>query len=210
MKKFLLFILAAQLIISGCGRTVYYKPEAAKPVLEAAQEIKLMKGKKILFVAVPNFRDEELIIPKNILSQEGAEIHIASLAKGDFSGNEGTTVEAEYALEDVKATDFDAVIFVGGPGMTRELENKDLQDLAKRFYDEKKITSAICVAPAVLANAGLLKGKRATVFPTAKGFLVEGGADYTAKPVEVDGLLITADGPESATAFANELIKSLE
>lgn len=203
-------ILTAQLIISGCGRTIYYKTEAPKPVPEAAQEIKLMQGKKILFVAVPNFRDGELIIPKNVLSQAGADIHIASLVKGDFSGNEGTTVEAEYALEEVVAADFDAVVFIGGPGMTRELENKGLQDLAERFYDAKKVTSAICVAPAVLANAGLLKGKKATVFPTAKGYLVEGGADYTAKPVEIDGLLITADGPESATAFANELIKSLE
>lgn len=210
MKRLLFFILTAQLILSGCGRTTYYPSEAQKTAPEEVKEIKLMEGKKILLVAVPNFRDPELTITKNILSQAGADIHIASLAKGDFTGNEGTTVEAEYTPQEVNPMDWDAVAFIGGPGMTRELENEYLQDLAKRFYASGKITSAICVAPAMLANAGLLKGKKATVFPTAKGYLIDGGADYTAKAVEKDGSLITADGPESAAAFANELIKSLE
>jgi protease I len=128
------------------------------------------------------------------------------LAKGDFVGNEGTTIEAEYALKDVNPDEFDAVIFVGGPGMTKELDNEELHALARRFDESGKLLTAICIAPSMLANAGVLKGKKATVFPTGKGFLISGGAEYTAKQVEKDGLLITADGPESAAAFANEII----
>lgn len=62
--------------------------------------------------------------------------------------------------------------------------------------------SAICLAPVTLANAGLLEGKRATVYPSAKSFLKWKGATYTGNPVEVDGNIVTANGPEVAEEFA--------
>jgi len=211
MKKILLIALISQLLISGCSVRNDGRPEQPlNDPIEGRAPIELMKDKKILFVAVPNFRDGELIIPKNILSEQGAEIHFASLKKGNFSGNEGLTVEAEYDLKEVESESFDAVVFIGGPGMTRELENEDLQNLAREFLAKGKLTAAICIAPAMLGGAGALKGKKATVFPTGKGYLIEGGADYTAKSVERDGLIITADGPESAAAFAYEIINALK
>lgn len=209
MKNILLLLIFIPLItLSACAQGPAITTEKASSTASSTPSKKeTMTGKKIIFVAVPNFRDPELIIPKNILISEGAEISIASLKKGNFVGNEGTTVEADYELSEVNPNDFDAMVFVGGPGMSHELENKDLQDLAKKFYQSGKLTAAICVAPAVLANAGILKDKKATVFPTAKGYLIEAGADYTAQAVTIDGSIITADGPESSTAFANEIIK---
>lgn len=195
------------IFLAGCGVvTTKTEPIGTVEAPKAKEQSKIMQNKRILFVAVPDFRDGELVTPKNIFAQQGAEMHYASLKRGDFVGNEGTTVTAEYSLDEVDPKDFDAVIFIGGPGMTKELENKDLQALAKKSMEADNLTAAICIAPAMLGNAGLLSGKKATVFPTGRGYLIEGGAEYTARPVERDGKLITADGPESAAAFANEII----
>lgn len=204
----ILITLAAISALSGCSNAMPATMEQASSdqPMTVQEPLELMKDKKILFVAVPDFRDSELIVPKNILSDQGAELHIASLKKGDFVGNEGTTVTAEYSIDDIDPGLFDAVIFIGGPGMTKELENKDLQAFAKKAMDANNLTAAICIAPAMMGDAGVLKGKRATVFPTGRGYLIEGGAEYTGKAVEHDGKLITADGPQSATAFANEII----
>jgi protease I len=209
MKKAfsLIIILLSPLLLSGCAENQTIEVQAPLEITtEVREPIKLMKDKKILFVAVPNFRDGELLIPKNIFSEQGAKTHIASLKKGDFVGNEGTTVEAEYSIDEVDPAAFDAVIFIGGPGMTKEMDNAELQSLAKKAMETDNLTAAICIAPAMMGKAGVLAGKKATVFPTGKGYLIEGGAEYTGKAVERDGKLITADGPESSTAFANEII----
>jgi protease I len=206
MKKILFAILLTVFLSSCSHTTIKTESTTEKEPTSQKTENKYMENKKVLFVVVPNFRDGELVITENVLTAKGALIYYASLQKGDIVGNEGTTVEAEYAVEEVDPSDFDVVIFVGGPGMTRELDNIELQNLSKKFYESGKLTTAICIAPAMMAKAGLLTGKKATVFPTGKGFLIENGVNYTGNTVEKDGSIITADGPESSTAFANEII----
>ena len=80
----------------------------------------------------------------------------------------------------------------------------------KKFYDAGKVTSAICVAPVILARAGILSGKTAAVFSSSKDELSRAGAKYTAKDTAVAGKIITASGPAAAKKFAQEIIKSLE
>ncbi len=206
MKKTILTILLA-FFLSGCSQQATPTATPANDgTFKEKMETKYMENKKMLFVVVPNFRDPELIVTENMLAAKGAFIYYASLEKGNIVGNEGTTVEAGYAVKEINPKDFDAIIFVGGPGMTKELDNTELHALAKKSHASGKLTAAICIAPAMMAKAGVLTGKKATVFPTGKGFLIENGVDYTGNTTEKDGSIITADGPESSAAFANEII----
>ena len=81
--------------------------------------------------------------------------------------------------------------------------------LAIAAAESGKPLGAICVSPTILANAGVLKGRNATVWPSQSKALVSGGATYTAQPVETDGPIITADGPASATRFGEAIASAL-
>ena len=105
--------------------------------------------------------------------------------------------------------DFDAIIFVGGPGSVQYWDDPLAHKLLKEAVSSGKISAGICAASATLAHAGILKGRRATVFPGDAQELINNGVNYTAKPVEKDGQIITADGPASARDFGEEIAKAL-
>ena len=163
--------------------------------------------KKIVFVTAPKtFRDEEYIEPKNIFEKAGIEVITASTVVGTLYGKIKIKAESQMLVKDIKVKDFDGIFFVGGMGASVYFEDKFVHKLVWDFYNANKIVSAICIAPTILANSGVLKGKKATVFPDGEPALINGGAIYTAKDVETDGNIITANGPQSATAFANKFL----
>ncbi len=163
--------------------------------------------KKIVFVTAPKtFRDEEYIEPKNIFEKAGIEVITASTVVGTLYGKIKIKAESQMLVKDIKVKDFDGIFFVGGMGASVYFEDKFVHKLVWDFYNANKIVSAICIAPTILANSGVLKGKKATVFPDGEPALINGGAIYTAKDVEIDGNIITANGPQSATAFANKFL----
>ena len=104
----------------------------------------------------------------------------------------------------------DVLAFVGGAGSSQYFKDQTAHDTAWHFYNQGKIVAAICSAPVILAEAGLLKGKKATVFPGDKEHLTANGVIYTGSQVEVDGRLITGNGPEAAEPFAKGLLALLE
>ncbi|MFH1375224.1 MAG: DJ-1/PfpI family protein [Patescibacteria group bacterium] len=168
--------------------------------------------KHALFVIAPaDFRDEELFEPQKVLQDAGVEITIASREPGEVIGKLGGKAKAQIGINQVNAEDFDAVIFVGGPGAATYFADPAAHLLAQKAVKSGKILAAICIAPTVLANAGVLKGKKATVFPSPDGekALADGGASYTKANVEVDGKIITANGPEAATEFGEKILELL-
>lgn len=170
--------------------------------------------KTVLFViAFEGFRDEELLVPKQILESKGFGAVVASDQRGTAVGKLGAKVEVEKTVAEVSAKDFDAVVFVGGRGVEKLklYENKAVLHLARQFYKSGKITAAICIAPRILAVAGILAGKRATCFPDSESVaMLKGkGAEYEETAVVRDGEIITANGPESAKAFGEKMAKAL-
>jgi protease I len=113
----------------------------------------------------------------------------------------------DVQLSQVQARDYDAVIFIGGSGAAQYVDDPVAHKLAYDAVKERKVVGAICMAPLILAKAGLLKGKKATVYPALADDFKQYGMKYTAKPVEKDGRIITADGPNSAAEFGQELAK---
>ena len=167
--------------------------------------------KKIVFVVAPEvFRDEEYIEPKTILENAGVEVTTASTVVGEIYGKIKIKAQSQMLAKDIKVEDFDGIFFVGGGGASVYFEDKVVHNIAKQFYDNGKIVSAICIAPVILANAGLLQNKKATVFfPDGVDALLQNGADYTGNSVEVDGKIVTGNGPQAAKQFAEELLKIL-
>ena len=102
-----------------------------------------------------------------------------------------------------------ALIFVGGAGAEQYFEDRTAINLAKEAAEKNKIYGAICIAPVILANAGLLNHKKATVFQSEILQIKKRGAHYTNENVVVDGHLVTANGPEAATEFGEAILKLL-
>lgn len=169
-----------------------------------------MEDKKILFIlADRDFRDEEYTQPRSVFENEGIEIKVANESGGESQGVSGTKVQADLNLDQVVASDYDAIIFVGGAGAIQYFDNDTIWQIARDAFKHNKIVAAICIAPVILAKAGILKGKKATVFESGRQHLEANGAIYTGNAVEIDGNIITANGPNAAENFAKTIIELL-
>jgi len=169
-----------------------------------------LAGKVLLIIAPENFRDEELFHTKEELERAGVTTTVASAKKAESRGMLGARVSPEITLDQVRVDDYDGVVFVGGSGAAVYFKDRRALAIASEAFKKGKKVGAICIAPVILANAGVLKGKRATVFPGDYVEMIEsGGAIYQDKPVVVDGNVITANGPTAAREFGRAIAKAL-
>jgi protease I len=166
--------------------------------------------KKAIFITAPEiFRDEEYFDPKKILEDAGIKVVTASTKTGELKGKLGGTTLSDMKIDEVKVADFDGIVFIGGGGASVFFDYAIALNLAKTFFAEGKIVASICIAGVTLANAGILKGKKATAYIDGKDDLIKGGATFTGNPVEVDANIITANGPQAAKSFGQALVKAL-
>jgi protease I len=167
-----------------------------------------MSKKALVIIAKEGFQDKELAGTRLGLQAGGFDIVLASTEAGPCTGKFGSIEQAALALRDVNLADYDRVAFIGGPGAHTLKDDPDALRIAREWAATGKPFGAICIAPTVLAAAGVLKGKRATVWNKdgEQGpFLESHGATYTGEPVTVDGNIVTGDGPEAAEAFGKAL-----
>lgn len=171
-----------------------------------------LQGKRVLMMLAPeNFRDEEFFHPKAQLKAVGVELVTCSKPKVEEAiGSQGGRVAIETSLDKVNLEEFDGVVFIGGPGSSVYFQDQEILDLARQAAEKGKVLGAICIAPSILANAGVLNGKRVTAFPSEKGNLESKGATFTGEAVSVDGKIVTASGPQAAADFGKELVKVLK
>lgn len=167
---------------------------------------------KVLIVIAPEkFRDEELAEPVAALKNAGIGYDIASTRRGTCTGMLGAKVTA-ISLDDVDPKAYDGLIVVGGGGSQTHLwDDELLQPMVRFFADKMKVVGAICLAPVVLARAGVLKGKKATYFEGTIPFreMKAGGAILVDQPVVTESRIVTANGPAAAKAFADTFVKML-
>lgn len=173
--------------------------------------------KKVLFIiAKKDFRDEEFFVPAEILKNAGHQISVASDGEaGEIAeGANGGEIKIDSDYKNINPANFDLVVFVGGPGAIKHLNNETSYQIARKTLEIGKKLAAICIAPTILAKAGVLKGKKATVWISplnrkSADILKENGAIYVDEPV-VEDEIITANDPEAAEKFGNVLKKILE
>jgi len=175
----------------------------------------MVKIKRVGFIiAFRGFKDEEYLKPKSILESGGVEIETFSNKKGVAIGAEGEGVMVK-GLDNLDVSDFHAIVFVGGPGALDNLDNEKSYTIAKETLAQNKILAAICISPIILAKAGILENKRATVWTSSlnkkpRQILKGNDAIFIDKDVVVDGNIITANGPSAAKNFGQKILDSLQ
>lgn len=166
--------------------------------------------KKVLMVIAPrDFRDEEFFETKEILERSNIDVTVANSTGQPSKSMFGKIVTPDKNFYDVDAKNFDAVVFVGGSGAAVYLNHKRALELAKEFYNSGKVVAAICIAPTILVNAGVLNGKKATSWPSERNNIINVG-NYTGKTVEQDGKIITGNGPPAAKEFGKRIVEALK
>jgi len=116
----------------------------------------------------------------------------------------------DLVLAECKADDYDAIVFIGGPGASEYFDNPQALALARESAAKGKVLGAICIAPTILAKAGILNGIKATVSPYGARDLKKGGSKYTGEKLEIDGNIYTANGPAASEAFGNAIARRLQ
>lgn len=173
-----------------------------------------LESKKILMViAQENFRDEEFFEPRDIFEDAGVSITIASNSTDEATGVMGGVVKPDISIADALITDYDAIVISGGAGSRKLLwPDRKLQSLVSEGFEQEKVVAAICVSPVVFARAGILEGKKATVFkdPESIRELADAGADYEDADVIVTDNIVTGRNPQAAEKFAMAVLDRLE
>ena len=161
--------------------------------------------KALLVIAKNGFQDVELKGTRDALLAAGFSVVLASTEAGPCTGKFGSIEKATVAIRGVPVADFDRIAFIGGPGAAELGENPNALSLVRAIAKAGIPLGAICIAPTILAKAGVLKTKKATVWDdelgTQAALLTAAGAEYTGQAVTVDGLLVTANGAAASVEF---------
>ena len=169
---------------------------------------------RVLIIATDGFEQSELMEPKRLLEAAGAEVTIASLRPGHIRGwdkeNWGASVAVDLLVGSVAAEDYDALLLPGGqinPDILRM--DRKVIDIVRDFDAAEKPIAAICHAPWLLAEAGLLEGRTVTGWPSIRTDLANAGAAVVDREVAIDGNLITSRKPDDIPAFTEALMAAL-
>ena len=167
-------------------------------------------GKRALLI-VPSqaYSDEELFGTMRMLEAAGVQLTLASSRAGVMRGMGGGVVESRVTLNQVRAVDFDAVIFIGGYGATEYYGNPLALGIAREAERGRKVLAATGLAPTTLASAGVLRGVRATGVLEEQARMQQMGAIFTGAAVERDGYIVTANGPAAVMGFGRAIIDAL-
>jgi 4-methyl-5(b-hydroxyethyl)-thiazole monophosphate biosynthesis len=163
---------------------------------------------RVAVILADGFEEVEAMSIIDVLRRAEIETVIAGLHDGHITSTRKVKVIPDTVIDTVKADDFDMIVLPGGqPGSDNMDADARVKGLIKSFSQKGKLIGAICAAPIVLANAGVLQGKHVTSFPAYQDRL--GGGVYEEKAVVEDGDVLTSRGPGTALAFALAIVTRL-
>jgi protease I len=166
---------------------------------------------KILIIATDGFEDSELMEPRRMLHERGADVTLASIEEGEIEGDNGARVKVECTIRDCRSRDFDALLLPGGTKNPDKLRmEEDVTYIVRTFVDAGKPVGAICHAPWLLAEADVIRGRTVTGWPSIRTDLRNAGAEVVDKETAVDGAIVTSRKPEDIPAFTEAFIKLVE
>ncbi len=170
-----------------------------------------MKNKNILIVLPEqNFNEQEFVITKTIFSRSGLHLLIASDTGDLCIGDNNLKVKADLNFYNIHEPNFSGIVFIGGLGVSEYLDNKYLHLLVNKFNNNNKLIAAICAAPVILANAGILNNIKATCFPNVNYELTKNNAIYVDQPVVISNNIITGKDYNAAEEFAFTIITAID
>jgi protease I len=173
-----------------------------------------LHGKRIAILATDGFEQVELTEPRKALDKAGATTEVIAPKSGEIKGwktkDWGDTVKVDKTLDQAKPQDYDALLLPGGvmnPDHLR-MEPKAVQ-FVKDFVATGRPVAAICHGPWTLVEAGVVKGKTFTSWPSLKSDLKNAGANWVDKEVATDGQFISSRKPDDIPAFSKALIEAV-
>ncbi len=171
-----------------------------------------IKSARIAILSTNGFEQSELFQPKEALEAAGASVHVVSPEEGSIKGwkdgNWGDSVTVDVLLKDARPEYYDALVLPGGqmnPDVLRTLP--EAIDFVRSFFDADKPLAAICHAPWLLIEAGIVRDISLTSYKSIKADVVNAGGKWEDKAVVVDNGVITSRNPGDLDAFSSEIIK---
>lgn len=174
----------------------------------------MIKGKKVAILATDGFEQSELTEPRDALLDAGAEVTIVSLKPGKIRGVKGhewaDEIEVDQEIDRVSADQFDALVIPGGVYNPDKLRTDERAiQLVRDMFKLLRPIAAICHGPWLLIEAGVVKGRRATSYPSIRTDMQNAGADWVDEEVVVHNGLVTSRSPEDLDAFCDKLIEEI-
>jgi protease I len=173
---------------------------------------KLLQGVKIAILATNGFEQAELLGPRKALDEQGAKTQVVSPEKGKIKGwNEndwGKDVAVDLTLDSAKASDFDALLLPGGVMNPDKLRmNLRAVEFVRQFFEMQKPVAAICHGPWMLVEAGAVRGRTLTSWPSIQTDIRNAGGKWVDEEVTVDNGLVTSRKPDDIPAFNRRMIE---
>jgi len=166
-------------------------PAVAPPPVKSSSDIS--SRRVVIFVLDKYFDDTEYFDIEDTLQIAGIQPVVASSVVGEINGIDRNSITATVLFKDVKVDDYDAFVFVDVPVSARNYFNdKNILSLVRQANGKNKILAAISTAPAIFANAGIVKGKNVTSLASERSNLIRAGAEWKDSSLEINGNIITA------------------
>lgn len=159
----------------------------------------------ILIPLTDGFEEIEAMVPVDILRRAGFNVVTAGIPATMITGANGTKIVTDKKLEDVNPEEFDAIVLVGGPGYKNLGNSNKVLATLRDFNSKNKTIAAICMAPSILAKAGIIDDKKATIYPGQEREIPRPRGER----VVVDGNIITSQAPGTAMEFSLKIVEKL-
>jgi protease I len=171
-----------------------------------------LQGKKVAMLAADMVEQVELVEPRRALEEAGAETHLISLRPGEIQGfdhfDPADKHTVDRAIEEVDADEYDALMIPGGVGNPDQLRgDENVVRFVQDFFTAGKPVAAICHAPWVLVEAGVVRDRRLTSWPTLQTDIRNAGGNWVDEQVVVDDGLVTSRKPDDIPAFNEKMIE---
>jgi len=171
-----------------------------------------LQGKHVAFLFTEGVEQVELTEPLEAVRSAGADVDLISLQKGEVQMwehfDKGETVEADLAVADADASDYDALVLPGGVANPDQLRaDRDAVAFTRAFFEQDKPVGVICHGPWMLAEADVARGRKVTSWPSVKTDLLNAGAEWVDEEVVVDNGLVTSRKPDDLPAFCKKIVE---
>ena len=171
-----------------------------------------LKGKRVAFLAAEMFEQVELTEPWKAVERAGGKSELVSLREGEVDGfdhyDRADSFRVDRTVEEARAEDYDALVLPGGVGNPDQLRaDENAVRFVREFFDAGKPVGAICHAPWTLIEAGVVRGRRLTSYPSIQTDVRNAGGDWVDEEVVVDDGLVTSRSPDDLPAFNRKLVE---
>ena len=173
-----------------------------------------LNGKRVAFLATDMFEQVELTEPWKAVERAGGEPELVSIESGEIQGfdhyDKADNFKVDRTVEEVSASDYDALVLPGGVGNPDRLRaDENAVRFVTEFFEQGMPVAAICHAPWTLVEAGVVRGRTLTSYPSIQTDVRNAGGNWVDREVVVDEGLVTSRSPDDLPAFCAKLVEEI-